>query len=331
MAKTTTPFPVLFADEPERWQWPTPPFAWRHLPIPTHDVPQPCFIESLGGSVVHGEMLAFDPVERTVTLRTSAATVPAKVPFARFCRLAMTTPLRAAPQSAGAPVERLPSAAQEREYRLHSKSHPAPMVGRTAGHVETEHGLYLFEPNEGESSLQRVFIPRSAYERSEFGPSAEEIAASRWIAEPQALLEAIERQQRMPVLPLGHSLLALGLLTQEQLGKALAEKSDKMRLGERLVAAGVIKRADLQTAIAHKMGFPMVDLTRFPIDPVALAKVPQRLAVGYRALPLMLSGTRLIVAIDNPSRIAKLGTMHAIAGVSVVPVLSPKAQALSTT
>jgi hypothetical protein len=35
--------------------------------------------------------------------------------------------------------------------------------------------------------------------------SAEEVAASRWIADPQALLEAIERQQRMPVLPLGNS------------------------------------------------------------------------------------------------------------------------------
>lgn len=329
MAKTSTPFPVLFADEPERWQWPTPPFAWRHLPLPPHDAVQPCFIESIGGAIVHGEMLAFDPTDRTLTFRTTATGPAAKVPFERFCRLVMTTQLQAAPQMAGAPAERLPSAAQEREYRLHSRHHPAPTVGRTAGHVETEHGLYLFEPVEDEPSLQRVFVPRSAYERCEFGQSAEEIAASRWIADPQALLDAIERQQRMPVLPIGQSLLALGVVNQEQLDRALADKSDKMPLGERLVAAGLISRADLQTAIAHKMGYPMVDLTRFPIDPAALAKMPQRLAVGYRALPLMLSGARLIVAIDNPKRIAKLGTMHAITGVTVVPVLAPKAQIVS--
>src|SRR4051812_7223350 len=134
-----------------------------------NDVAQPCFIESVGGAIVHGEMLGFDPVDRTLTLRTSSSGAAAKVPFERFCRLAITAPLRAAPQMAGAPVERLPSAAQEREVRLHSRKHPAPLTSRTAGHVETEHGLYLFEPIDGDASLQRVFIPRSAYERCEFG------------------------------------------------------------------------------------------------------------------------------------------------------------------
>jgi len=329
LAKPSTPFPVLFADEPERWQWPVPPFAWRHLPAPTNDVIQPCFIESVGGAIVHGEMLAFDPIDRMLTFRTSADGPAAKIPFARFCRLAMSTPLQAAPQMAGAPVERLPSAAQESEYRLYSRDHAAPLVGRTAGHVETEHGLYLFAPIEEDTSLQRVFVPRSAYERCEFGQSIEEIAAARWIAEPRALLEAIERQQRMPVLPLGQSMLALGLLNQDQLDRALASKNERVPLGERLVADGIISRADLQTAIAHKMGYPMVDLTRFPIDPAALAKLPQRIAVGYRVLPLMLSGERLIVAVDNPARIAKLSAVHAIAQSSVMPVLSPKTQIIS--
>jgi hypothetical protein len=227
---------------------------------------------------------------------------------------------------AGAPVERLPPAAQEREYRLYSKNHAAPLVGRTAGHVETEHGLYLFAPIEEETSLQRVFVPRSAYERCEFGQSIEEIAAARWIAEPRVLLEAIERQQRMPVLPLGQSMLALGLLTQEQLDRALASKNERVPLGERLVADGIITRADLQTAIAHKMGYPLVDLTRFAIDPQAVAKLPRRLAVEYRAVPLMLDRKRLIVAVYKPSRAARLQGLHGLG--EVVPVLAPKAQLL---
>ena len=51
-----------------------------------------------------------------------------------------------------------------------------------------------------------------------------------------------------------------------------------------LVAAGMIKRSDLRTALAHKMGYPLVDLTRFPVDPVAAAKLSHRLAVLYRAI-----------------------------------------------
>lgn len=101
-----------------------------------------------------------------------------------------------------------------------------------------------------------------------------------------------------------------------------------MPLGESLVAAGVISRADLQTALAHKMGYPLVDLTRFPIDPKAVAKLPQRLAVGFRAMPLMLDGERLIVAVDKPARVVKLKAVHAIAQLTVVPVLASRMQIL---
>ena len=45
MAKPSTPFPPLIEEAPESWQWPVPPFAWRHLPPPTNDVAQPCRIE----------------------------------------------------------------------------------------------------------------------------------------------------------------------------------------------------------------------------------------------------------------------------------------------
>ena len=329
MSKDLTPFPTLILDSPERWQWPVPPFTWRHLPAPANDVAQPCRIEIRGGTTVEGDMLDFDPDARTLSFRATPQGAAVSIPFTRFSRLTLTTPLQPAAQIAGAPIERVPAAAQEREYRLHAGGPTEALTGRTAGHIETADGLYLFTPYNEEASLQRVFVPRTAYTRCEFGASAEEIAASRWIATPETLLAAIERQQRMPVLPLGHSLLELGLLTQEQLDRALARHPDNKPLGETLVAQGLVKRADLQTALAHKMGYPLVDLMRFPIDNAAVAKLPQRIAVGFRALPLMLDGARLIVAVDNPSRIVKLRAIHAIADVSVVPVLAPKVQIIT--
>lgn len=320
----TTPFPTLIFEAPDRWQWPAPPFAWRHLPPPDNDVAQPCSIESQAGSTVQGEMLGFDPVARTITFRTNANGPVVSLPFTRFQRLTLVNPLKPAPQIANAPVERVPAAAQQRDYRLQASPTSEPLTGRTAGRVETPDGMYLFTPVEEEASLQRVFIPRTAYTRCEFGPSAEEVAASRWIASPRELLAAIERQQRMPVLPLGQALLALGLLTQGQLERALARQPATRALGESLVADGVISRADLQTALAHKMGYPLVDLTRFPINPAAVAMLPQRIAIGYRALPLMLDQDRLIVAVEKPSRVAKLRDIHTFAGLTVVPVLASK-------
>ena len=324
--KSLTPFPTLIVDAPERWHWPAPPFSWRHVPAPSNDVPQPCRLERKSGSVIEGDMLGFDPQTRMLTFRTNLEGPKVELAFSRFCRLTLTTPLRPAPRMTGAPIERVPAAAQERDYTLYSDDVTPPLTGRTAGYVETGDGIYLFTPVNDEAALQRVFVPRTAYTRREFGPSAEEIATSRWIASPNDLLEALERQQKKPVLPLGYSLQELGLLTHDQLYRALGGQPANVPLGEMLVAAGMITKADLQTALAHKMGYPLVDLNRYPIDPDAIAKLPHRLAVMYRAMPLLLHDGKLIVAVDKPSRAVRLQELQALAGLSVVPVLSPRAQ-----
>jgi hypothetical protein len=135
--------------------------------------------------------------------RCSSQSHKVELSFSRFCRLTLTTPLRPASRTTGAPIERVPAAAQERDYTLHFDDVTAPLTGRTAGYVETSDGIYLFTPVNEEAGLQRVFVPRTAYTRREFGPSAEEVATSRWIASPNELLEALERQQKKPILPLG--------------------------------------------------------------------------------------------------------------------------------
>lgn len=326
MSKLPTPFPTLITEEVEHRQWPTPPFEWRHRAAPPLGIAQPCRVEGPAGSALDGEMLGFDAGTRTLTFRSKADGPVVELPFSRLRRLTLTTPLQAATPAGGMPTERVPAAAQEREYRLQSEGTAPALTGRTAGRVERADGMYLFAPLDDDASLQRVFVPRSAYSRAEFGASAEEVAARMWIASPATLLEALDRQQRMPIKPLGHSLLALGLVTQAQLDRALAQKSRDVPLGEALVASGLVSRSDLQTALAHKMGYPLVDLARFPIDPKAAAKLPHRVASGFRMVPLLLTGQRLIVAVDKPARVIKLGAVHAIAGVTVVPVLASRLQ-----
>lgn len=323
MSGHMTPFPIVEM-APEQWQWPMPPFAWRHMPAPNNNVAQPCRIEAAWGATVEGDMVDMDPVAGHLSFRTGAARIGSVVPFERVRRLTLTTPLLPARQPAGTPVERVPAAAQEREYRLEAVNGGEPMTGRTAGHVESDEGLYLFTPTDEERSLQRVFVPRQAYARFEFGPSAEELAAERWIATARELIVALDRQQCMPVLRVGQALLELGMLTQGQLDRALAQQHGDVPLGERLVAAGVISRSDLRTALAYKMGYPFVDLTRFPIDLSAARMLPLRIAAECLALPLMIHGGRLITAVDKPSRTTQLHNLRALVSLKVVPVLATK-------
>ncbi len=322
------PFPVLFDEPPDPWRWPPLPYDWRHEAPPDIDVVQPCRVETASGTAVDGFIAGIDVPGGTLSLRTTFDGATLALPFSRFRRLVLNHPLRGLEPRAGLPSERVPAATQEREYRLVTADSNEVLVGRCAGHVETDAGLFLFLPSSDHRSLLRAFVPRCAYSRCEFGPTAQDLAAERWIATPAQLMDALARQMRMPVVPIGQSLQNLGMATPEQLQRALAEPLGDLPLGERLVALGVISQADLQTAIAHKMGYPFVDLTRFPIEHAAARKLPLRLAIAHRALPIMLERDRLVVAVDRPARLAALQALYALAAFKVVPVLAAKGQIL---
>jgi hypothetical protein len=323
-----TPFPSIDLAAIDAWRWPTPPFAWRHQAA-VGDGAQRCRIETRNGAAVEGDLLTIDPSARSLGFRTAADGAAVQLPFARFSRLTLLEPLVPAPRRAGMPVERVPAAAQERSYCLHLAQTGALLEGRTLGYVETDDALYLYPPADGDRSVLRVLVPRSAYVRAEFGASAEETAARDWVATPDALLAALAVQATKPVRPIGQSLLALGLVTPAQLQQALDTPDGVRPIGQRLVAAGVLSQAALHTAVAHKMGYPFVDLDRFPIDPQAVVKLPYKIAVKARVLPLMVDGTRLIVAVDRPARIDKLQELRGHAPLQFVPVLASKQRILA--
>src|SRR5574337_1486592 len=84
----------------------------------------------------------------------------------------------------------------------------------------------------------------------------------------------------------------------------------------------MITRSDLQTALARKMGYPLVDVTQFSAESDALSKLPYLVASKVPALPLMLRGGRLIVAVEDPSRPDLIDDLEFAAQVKVVPVLA---------
>ena len=319
----TTPFPVLNITLDD-WRWPAPPFKWAHEP-PVADGAQPCVIETRNGSSVEGELLNVDPIAGLITLRGKAAGATVDLPFARFARLTLTEPLVPVGARQGALPEHAPVAAEERSYRLH-RDLGVPLEGRTLGRVQADEMLLLWPPVDGGRSVRRVLVPRSAYQQAEFGPTAEEVAARRWISTPEELLRALG--QKRPVLQMGEALIELGFITTRQLEDALGAADGKLPLGERLVASGVLSRSDLHTALAYKVGMPLVDLGRFPLSAETVQMLPRKLAVNARALPLMVDRDRLIVAVDRPARIEKLQQARAFGRHTLVPVLARRTRIL---
>jgi len=309
------PFPVI--QEPARWEWPRAPFPCSISPA--LGAAEPCLIEAVGGS--RSEALLNEMNPESGQLRILLGTQAQTVSFSKLRRLTLTTLLT--------PVDSIgsstPGQVEDREYRLKSTEVGCPpMVGRTRGYAHAREGMYLFTPAEHRAGVQRVFVPRSAYSDHQFGPFAEDVPGMRELSDPGELRQAIERQRTLKLLPIGTSLLQLGLVTPEQLEQALKTKGEASPLGEALVKSGAISRTDLERALAHKLGYPRVDLVHFPIDPVALELLTLQTAIAMRAVPLMLNGGDLVVAVSTVARANKLGHLPASAKRRLVPVLAPK-------
>lgn len=330
----STPFPTLMLDDDRVWEWPKPPFARSHLMTPLDGGAQPCSIETHGGVEMQGQLLHFDVDAgmARVSMRSGSDTL--NLPFAKFRRLTLSTPWPLAGRGVNEPVERVATAVQERSYRI-ALVGGGELTGLTMGHVRADGGIFLYAPHDDGAAVTRIFVPQAACTEIEFGKSAEELAAERWISTPAQLFAALEAQKAAPIKPLGHALVDLGFVT-----RGVIERFERTRpgdterpLGEALVAAGLLDRADLQTALAHKMGYPMVDLSRFPIDPLAVRKLLPRSMLEHNAFALLDAGDRLIVAVDDLARIPRLQSLQGLAGLKLVPVLASRAQlkiALST-
>ena len=150
-----------------------------------------------------------------------------------------------------------------------------------------------------------------------------EILVTQQIVSAQQLLEAIERQQKMPLVRIGEALLSLGMIDESQLKEALVQQQldRSVPLGEILVRMGVVSRDELQTALARKMGYPLVDLEAFPVETEALRKLGYGVAARLRAMPLLIRDGRLVVALEDPSRRAAVDEIEFNSELKVVPVL----------
>jgi type IV pilus assembly protein PilB len=122
---------------------------------------------------------------------------------------------------------------------------------------------------------------------------------------------------------IGDLLLREGLVTQEQLNKALAEqRHNGTRVGYNLVKLGYVKETDLTRMLARQHKMPAVDLTKFTVDPRIAKLIPGELALKHSVLPLKRDGRTLTVAMSDPASMSVLDDIKFITRLDIFPVIA---------
>lgn len=136
------------------------------------------------------------------------------------------------------------------------------------------------------------------------------------------LLKALHFQKHLQPVPIGKALLALGTITAQQLDAALAQQRHSAKpLGQLLMDMGIVSAEELQMAFARKMGYPLVDLSRFPVDARALRAVPVAQAMRLKVLPLQILASGLVVAMPDPLQFKIVEELEFTTQRKIVPVV----------
>ena len=122
---------------------------------------------------------------------------------------------------------------------------------------------------------------------------------------------------------IGDLLLKEGLISKEQLEKALGEaKQSGSRVGYQLVKLGFIPEIELTKVLARQSKMPAVDLSKFEVDPKIIKLIPADVAVKHLVLPLKRDGRTLTVAMADPTNMGVIDDLKFITRYDIFPVIA---------
>lgn len=301
--------------------------------------------EGWAGNNVQGALTDFDTEKRTVKILPNGRKQAITLKFNQVKRLSVkflpatdrnfsTTEVPGSESMAG------PFAVFLRDGSVYS--------GISHRYQKVEQGLWIFPKGSNEEDPYRVFVPKAGILKFEHRSSDVSIlsdndfASSMLIEEfvdedvlgeiieksivetVEELKDAVIRQRNLKPVPIGAALLGLGKITKEQLHSVLHLQTGlkKKPLGQLLLEKGLVTAADLQLAFARKMGYPFVDLAKFPVDTSALRRVPLALALRLQVMPILDQGGTLVVAMTDPLQYKVIEELEFTTQRKVIPVVS---------
>lgn len=121
----------------------------------------------------------------------------------------------------------------------------------------------------------------------------------------------------------GALLLKRGLLSQDQLERALTEqRSTGQRLDRVLIRQGHVTREQVLAAIGEQFHMPVVDLDTVLVEPKVLEALPAKLVYKQKCVPIAKKENRLTVATSDPFELAVLDELKLLTGCAIDLVLA---------
>ncbi len=126
-------------------------------------------------------------------------------------------------------------------------------------------------------------------------------------------------------MQLGQLLLARGVVTDEQIEKALTEQKEKGHhklLGELLVEMGYCTENQIASALAQAYGVPYAQVGPKICDPKTMEILPREFLEEHIVLPLFKVYDTLTVAVSEPTNVFLIDELERISGCKVQVVCS---------
>ena len=136
------------------------------------------------------------------------------------------------------------------------------------------------------------------------------------MAQPVKLGQPVNRR-------LGDLLVADGLLSAEQLKKALAEqKGSPEKIGSVLIRLNFVNEDQLIGFLSRQYGVPSITLAQLDIDSDVLKLVPAPIARKYEVIPVRKMGNSLALAMADPTNVFALDDISFMTNLQVLPLVA---------
>jgi len=128
---------------------------------------------------------------------------------------------------------------------------------------------------------------------------------------------------------LGEVLISKGLITDQQLAKALElQKSSGRKLGRALTDLELVTEAQIGEVVADQLGVRFVDLAKVELDPELVGRLPEGQARRYRAIVVGRHADGLEVGMVDPADMAAFDQISRVLKTTIVPCVVAESELL---
>lgn len=122
---------------------------------------------------------------------------------------------------------------------------------------------------------------------------------------------------------LGDLLVEVGLLTMEQLEKALGvQKKTGDRIGNILINLGYVTETSMIEVLEFQLGVPHINLSNLTINQEVAASITLALAERYQIIPIEKKGKKIKLAMADPTNFYAIDDVRRVTGCEIEPLIA---------